>query len=366
VRAAIVNLTGGGMSGGYRKYLLALVPLLRRERDLDLEVYVPPDLVATLAAQGLSGLDSWPRGDQRRGFRGLRAALGRMAPDVVFVPSARLLRCGRPCVVMVRNMEPLERPFGGNPLGASLRNLGRAWAARRACVGADRVIAVSHHVADFITRRFGVAATNVGVVYHGVEPPTPEPGPPPALAAAMPGRFLFTAGSIRPARGLEDAILALRHLGPALPLVVAGEPDPDSVRHGRRLRALAARQGVAERIIWAGALGAREMSWAYAHCAAFIMTSRTEACPNTVLEALSHGAVSVSVDHPPMNELFADAAFYYRRTDAADLARRLGEALALQAPDRSALSERARRRASLFTWARTAELTRQELERALG
>ncbi len=31
MRIALLNLTGGGLSGGYRAYLLALVPLLRKD-----------------------------------------------------------------------------------------------------------------------------------------------------------------------------------------------------------------------------------------------------------------------------------------------------------------------------------------------
>ncbi len=329
MHVAMINLTGGGMSGGYRKYLTSLVPLLRRDPTLRLDVYVPPSLVGPLGAEGLGELLTWPDGDERRGFAVLRRDVGGRAPDVVFVPTARFIDAGRPCVVMVRNMEPLERPFGGNTLAAALRNLVRAWTARRACGKGTRVIAVSQHVAGFLTSRWGIDPRRVAVVYHGVDPAS-HPGPndrPAALTAVESGRFLFTAGSIRPARGLEDAIRALRLLGPGAPLVVAGRPDPDSHPYARRLRRLAEREGVAERVVWAGALHRGGMDWAYANCACFVVTSRSEACPNTVLEAMSHGCVSVSVERPPMTELFADAAAYYREADAAGLAQRLAELL---------------------------------------
>src|SRR5262249_59993443 len=104
-------------------------------------------------------------------------------------PTARFLDCGRPCVVMVRNMEPLERPFGGNTLRAGLRNLARAWTARRACRRATRVIAVSRHVADFLTSRWGLPPSKVGVVYHGVDPAPATTGRPSVLAGLEPGRF---------------------------------------------------------------------------------------------------------------------------------------------------------------------------------
>src|SRR5205085_10635944 len=134
--------------------------------------------------------------------------LARLAPDVVFFPTARLVDCGRvPTVVMVRNMEPLTVPFGGNSWRESLRNLVRARAARRACERATRVIAVSDFVRWFVTGRWGLPASRVGRVYHGVTPPDPASEMvPPSLRSV--NRFVFTAGSIRPARGLEDLIRA--------------------------------------------------------------------------------------------------------------------------------------------------------------
>lgn len=365
MHVAMVNLTGGGMSGGYRKYLLSLVPRLRRDEKLRLDVYVPPSLVEPLASEGLDGLLSWAGGDDRQGFPRLREELRRRAPDVVFVPTARFLDCGRPCVVMVRNMEPLERPLAGNTVRAGLRNLARGWIARRACRRATRVIAVSRHVADFLTSRWGLEARKVGVVHHGVDPAPAATARPPALIGLEPGHFLFTAGSLRPARGVEDAIRALRHLGPdAPPLVVAGQPDPDSLPYARHLRRLANRAGIAGRIIWAGGLDRASMDWSYANCAVFVMTSRSEACPNTVLEAMSYGCLSVSVQRAPMPEMFVDTAAYYGEGDAPRLARQIADLLGLGGRERTELSDSARRQAAEFTWERTADHTRAELEKA--
>lgn len=364
MHVAMVNPTGGRLSGGYRKYLLSVVPRLRQLLRLD--VYVPPALVPELAAAGLGELRTWTAGDERTGFAHLRKELRARAPDVVFVPTARFLDCGRPCVVMVRNMEPLDRPLAGNTVHAGLRNLARAWVARRACGRASRVIAVSQHVADFLASRWGLEAGKVGVVHHGVDPAPPATARPPGLAGLESGRFLFTAGSLRPARGLEDAILALRRLGPdAPPLVIAGQPDPDSLPYEKRLRRLAEREGVAGRVVWAGGLDREGMDWAYAHSAAFVMTSRSEACPNTALEAMSHGCPSVSVERAPMTELFADAAIYYDEGDAHGLARRSAILLGLGPRERAQVSERARGRAAEFAWERTAERVQVELEKAI-
>ncbi len=366
MHVAIANLTNGGLSGGYRSYLLSLVPQLRREpRIRRLEVFVPPATLPALEKAGLDGLSAWPPGDHRRGFAALRHRLQDLGPDVLFVPSARFIDVGRPCVTMVRNMEPLECPLAGHTLRAGFVNLARAWEAHRACRQARRVLAVSGHVSRFLTTRWRLSPAKVGVVYHGVEGPLPEATRPAALRALGDRPFLFTAGSIRPARGLEDLLEAIARSAAALSIVIAGAADPDTEAFSRRLEARAVELGVADRVIWTGWLGRSEMSWCFSHCQAFVMTSRAEACPNTVLEALSHGCLSISTDQPPMPEIGGAGAIYYRRRDAGDLARRIAEGLSLPSSEREERRHRARQRAAAFTWAATARQTIDELSRVL-
>jgi glycosyltransferase involved in cell wall biosynthesis len=106
------------------------------------------------------------------------------------------------------------------------------------------------------------------------------------------------------------------------------------------------------------------MDWCFEHCAAFVMTSRTEACPNTVLEAMSHGCLSISIDRPPMTELYGASAVYYRAGDARDLA--AWTLAVLRRPEEAVVESRsvARERAAQFPWSLTAERTIDELEKA--
>jgi glycosyltransferase involved in cell wall biosynthesis len=221
MRVAVVHLTGGGFSGGYRKYLDRLVPLLAEDGRVGaLEVFGPGST---------------------------RQVLSQLVPDVVFIPTARWANFGpAPVVAMVRNMEPLTVPFGGNPPGERLKNMARARAAKRACRRSDRIIAVSAYVRDFLAGRWAVESSKIGVVEHGVDPPLAEAPRPRALGADVAAPFLFTAGSLRPARGLEDAIRALgtlRERGLSPTLVVAGS-SAGSNGYENRMRQLAADCGV--------------------------------------------------------------------------------------------------------------------------
>ena len=357
MRIAIANPTGGGMSGGYVKYLNGVVPeLMRHPAVAAVRVFVAPTLKGPLQDLPLEAISrgDWPR------------HITRFGADVLFVPTARTVRCpGVPRVTMMRNMEPVTVPFTGNTVAESLRNMARAVAARRACRSADRVIAVSDFVARFLRDRWRISATSIATVPHGVEPPLPAErwARPARMADDAP--FVFAAGSIRPARGLSSLLDAFGRMAPRFPglrLVIAGGATQSMRWHAERLRVQAHALGVAEALStgsdhclrkrWRGVMDGR----------AFVMTSRAEACPNVVLEAMSYGCPCVSVRRDPMPEFFGDAAVYVASDDDAES---LSDALCvvLEAPERAAfLRRRAISRASLYTWSMTALRTVEELQ----
>jgi glycosyltransferase involved in cell wall biosynthesis len=361
MKVALLTLTRGTVSGGYRKYLDRLVPLLREQPEIErIDLFVPPKMAAP-------GMTAWPKNDDMRGFRGLRRMVAEVQPDVIFIPTATLLRVERlPVVTMVHNMEPLEVPFNGNRMREAMKNVLRATAARYACWKSDRVIAVSQHVRNWLHENWDVPADKIGIINPGVDPAVPSDLPMPAALAPVAGtRFIFTAGSIRPARGLEDVIRALPNIPADVKLVIAGTVDRGAEHYREKVGQLARDLGVDSRILWAGHLDRTGMSWSFRHAAFFVMTSHAEACPNIVLEAMAEAAPTVSTDKQPMPELLGDAALYYRERDAAHLAERLNEALAAPAGSWKAMGERARARTSAYNWANTARETVGELQLAI-
>lgn len=361
MRVALLTLTRGTVSGGYRKYLDRLVPLLREQPEIEhLDLFVPPKMAAP-------GMTPWPVNDDMRGFRQLKRMVLELKPDVIFIPTATLLRVGNlPVVTMVHNMEPLEVPFNGNRTREAVKNVLRATFARYACWKSDRVIAVSQHVRNWLHRNWDVPNEKIGVINPGVDPAVPEELPMPAALAPFAGsRFLFTAGSIRPARGLEDVIQALANVPADVKLVIAGTVDRGAEQYREKVGRLARELGVESRILWAGHLDRTGMSWCFRNAAFFVMTSRAEACPNIVLESMAEAAPAVSTDHQPMPELLGDAALYYRERDAAHLAERLNEALAAPAGSWTEMGLRARSRTSAYNWANTARETVGELQLAI-
>jgi glycosyltransferase involved in cell wall biosynthesis len=371
MKIAVLNLTSGGLSGGYRKYLLKLAPILNSDPIVTRTVFFVHE--ALRQTKGLEGLQiqTWPARDHLFGYRQLKASLRELAPDVIFIPSARWIRVDRiPTVIMVRNMEPLEVPFGQNPLIEKLKNIGRAWEARSACCKATRIIAVSQHVKNFLVNRWTISPDKVDLIYHGIDAPmSASAEKKPAKLDGFPEKFIFTAGSIRPARGLEDLVVALGILarnGRRCTAVIAGGMDAGMDLYKQKLDAMAREAGVEKQIVWPGALSPAEMAWCYNRCEYFVMTTHAEACPNTALEAMSHGCCCVVTDKEPLPEFFQDTAWYYRARNGASLAEQLLKAFDSTTETLQRIQSAARHRASEFKWEDTARLTIAKLAQAVS
>ncbi|MEO7360147.1 MAG: glycosyltransferase, partial [Gemmatimonadaceae bacterium] len=244
----MLNLTAGGLSGGYRKYLHRVVPMLRAEGTVsELLVVVPPGHEQQPGVG--AGAWSWQPGEHWRGYPALRDRVRRWKPDVVFIPTARYINCEAPTLAMVQNMLPMlpQTLRDGLPAWAKLRVDARL--ARYASTTATHVIAVSNYVRDYLMQQWHVPAERISVVYHGVDRSAPVETRQ-SVATRSGDPFVFAAGSLFPYRGIEDAIRALPlEASSTLRLVIAGE---GSASYRSRMETLAQQLGVTNRVIWLG------------------------------------------------------------------------------------------------------------------
>ena len=371
-----MNITAGGISGGYRKYLTRVIPRIAAHRNTDRLLCTapgtlnirqwfddPPDV--DFVETGL--LKMIDKGLNRE----LRSILRQFKPDVVYIPVERYFRFEDvPVVHMLQNMEPLVRPFLGNPPKEKMKNFLRRTNAKRALKNADRVIAISASVRDFIAGRWNIPRERIGLVYHGIDDAGGDEAVTTSVSSLRIARvgLLFTAGSVRPARGLEDLISAFSHLecdGRKTPvLVIAGTSGPSMADYQNHLKRLVNRMGLSGNVLWAGQLNEDQMKWYYKNCSAFVMTSRVESFGHTAGEALSHGCVCISADNPCLPEIFGDAALYYEAGNGEALADAIETALSLDGPNKVLFSQRARQRAALFSWDVCAERTVEILKKA--
>ncbi len=87
------------------------------------------------------------------------------------------------------------------------------------------------------------------------------------------------------------------------------------------------------------------------------MTSRIEACPNIAMEAMSHGAILVAADNPPLPEFFSDCTVYYEAGNSRSLAEVVVDRLAINLDVRSQLSAQTQKRSEMFSWDVTVDRT---------
>ncbi len=376
MRLAIINLTGGGISGGYKKYLQNVVPRMSKHPDVNAILCAsPPSLKVQDWFEPLPNVKFvncrpykfFGYGTDSK----LNQQLKEFAPDVVFIPTERYFRfSGVPVVNMLQNMGPFMTSIYGNRFHERLKNWIHATDSKRSIRASDRIIAVSKFVRDFLIYDCNISNDKISLIYFGIDlPVNKDTHRPDIIYRGWDGRFLFTAGSIVQYRGLEDVLYAFEYLpdksSNTLGLIVAGETSSSMKKYKKKLEDWIKLQGLSSRIWWAGNLNELEMAWCYQNCEMFIMTSRVEACPNIALEAMSYGCVSIASNNPPLPEIFGDTAVYYPPQDYKALAEAIQSVLSWDSNQRSEAHERARKRAVQFSWDITAERTVAELAKAV-
>ncbi|PKP62134.1 hypothetical protein CVT91_00445 [Candidatus Atribacteria bacterium HGW-Atribacteria-1] len=366
MKIAIINLTGGGMSGGYKKYMRNVIPRMA----------INPDIESILCATPSSiDIQSWfsflPKVKfitckpfkwmYYRSDDDLKKSLKEFSPDVIFIPVEHYFKFNSvPIVNMIQNMEPFAENIDGNSFTDKCRLYIQYIVARRAIKKADRTIALSKYVKEFLSHKWNIPEEKIGLVYHGIELPQPkEYICPKNIPKDWEGNFLFTVGSIRPARGLEDVLWAMKYLVlekvNIKGLVIAGETESKMISYRKKLEKWIKLYGLSSKIYWAGKLSEKEMSWCYRNCKIFVMTSRVESFGMIAGEAMAHGCICISADNPCLPEIFGDTAVFYPHNKIEPLAEIIKSVNKWDNHRRGEASKKARERATEFSWDVTVE-----------
>ncbi len=377
MRIAIVNKTGGGMSGGYREYLRNIIPRMAKHNDVDAILCAAPestniqDLFELMPNVRFVGCKPFRFLFRHRDIE-LLMELRRFSPDVIFVPVERTF-CFKnvPVVNMIQNMEPFADNINGTPFIERMKQRIQYMDAKRAVGRSDRFIALSRFVSDFLVTRWNIPSEEIGLVYHGIDVNKNGNGcKPDIIPKDWQDKFIFTAGSIRPARGLEDLLLAMKHIvsqeNQIRGLVIAGETSSRMVAYQKRLIDWIQKHNLSSKICWTNSLSAGEMAWCYQNCRMFVMSSRVESFGIIIGEAMAHGCICISTTSPPMPEIFGEAAMYYDAEDPKSLSEAVSSVLCLDNDKRRELSEKAKKRAGDFSWDICAERTVEELKKAVA
>jgi len=376
MRVAILNLTAGGISGGYRKYLQNVIPRMAKDPAIEeILCATPPSInirewfsflpkVKFVTCKPYNFLHFSP--DYK-----LKKILDKFSPDIIFIPVERYFKFdGVPIVNMIQNMEPFAENIDVNSFTDKCRLYIQRIVARRAIKKSDRIIAISKYVRKFLSNTWGISEGKIGLVYHGIEIPRfKDYIRPKNIPKDWEGNFLFTAGSIRPARGLEDILGAMKHLilekVNIKGLVIAGESESRMVPYRRKLEEWIKINNLSSKIYWTGKLSEKKMSWCYRSCKIFVMTSRVESFGMIAGEAMAHGCVCISSDGPCLPEIFEDAAVFYPHNKVDLLADTIKSVSEWGNHRRGEASERAKKQVKKFSWDVTVVRLLTEFKKAI-
>lgn len=217
----------------------------------------------------------------------------------------------------------------------------------------DHAIAISESTRARAVELYPRLAGRITVIPHGVDR-LEGSGDAADLPAALAGRpFVLVVGNSRAYKNVPAVVRAFARLGDrqGAALAIVGRGDEAAA-----LRDLAIREGVADRVVFTGAVDNRALHALYRHAACLAFPSLVEGFGLPILEAMAHGCAVLTSRRPPMSDVAGDAALLVDPESVDAIADGLG-ALLNDAARRDGLRARGAAHARDFTWERAARAT---------
>ena len=360
IKIAILNITSGGISGGYLKYLINMVPLLAKHRRVDSILYaVPRELDFENPFENYKNLKKI----YCKPFnpfsiisdRDLMKNIEDFKPDIIFIPLARYFKYKKvPIVTMLQNMEPFvdRRPL--NDFRINFKLFIQKIIGKKALLKSDAIIFLSKYIKKKKKNKLDITRKKTSKIYHGVSENKLTINENLSLdKKTIPNEFIFTAGSIRPARGLEDLIIAAHYLKQEninIKILIAGAKNRDSKKYLKYLNKLIFKYNLSDSIKFLGNINNHQMSQFYSKSKVFVMTSRVESFGMIAAEAMLNGSLCLSSDSSCLPEIFNDGAYYYRSGDSEELAQAIKKLVKLSDDEIRIKKLLAKERAAFFSW----------------
>lgn len=214
------------------------------------------------------------------------------------------------------------------------RRPSRRWALRRALQGADGLVAVSAALRQDAVR-LGADPRRITIVPNGIDlevfRPLDRHEARRRLGLPADRRIVLTVGALREVKGHHVLLEAMARLGTESPDAMVAVVGGVSVADDRSaaLRQQAAKLGIENKVVWAGARPHAEIPTWLAAADVFVIASRREGCCNALLEALACGrpAVATAVGGNPEIIASDDVGLLVPPGDVAAMADALRRAL---------------------------------------
>ncbi len=380
MRVAIDGLHLFGKYAGVKHSLANLVTALRVTAPQDeIVLYVPSDFQGPPIANGDAGLQirkTWFRGGWRtirtlwRNFR-LQSRAYKEHCDLIHGPTYALpSMLSKPAVVTIHDVIALSHPLFCTPGSAKVQRR----AIPRSIKVARRVIVPSLAAKEDLLRNVkNVDANRIDVIPWGVsadfKPLETSQYESARTALKLPEKYVLFVGNLEPKKNIPMLIRGFfaAKLHRKLPhkLVIAGQRAWGLENLERLIRELNAQ----EFVLFTDYVPQAALPALYSLADLLVMPSLIEGFGMPVLEAMACGCpVLISTD-PALQEVSASVARtipYDSEKPLQPLREALEDLLIDQPGQRAEMSRRGIERAKLFTWEKTAQLTRQSYDKALS
>ena len=368
-----LNIRAGGGLTHLREFMAAIPATARK---VEVTVFATRGTAATLPAHPWLSVvvpPGWARGPLGfyvwRPWR-LDTLLGRLRPDVFFVPGGVYLGPFRPFVTMAQNLlpfEPRERAREGHGFKRVRLHL-LEWLQALTFRQAAKVIYVSKFSQNSIEKRIGGISDSSVMVYHGINPRFNLAG----LSQSprndrVPGAFRWLyVSNIDAYKNQTTVAKAAGNLiseGQKFTLDFIGPGESSAVRELRR--AIAAADSSGQQLRYLGRLDYESMEMAYRAADAFIFASSCETFGMIVLEAMAAGLPIASSRCSAIPEIVGDAGVFFDPESPASIADAMRRIMSDEVLRRD-LAERAQQQAAKFSWEKCARETLAVLEAAIA
>jgi glycosyltransferase involved in cell wall biosynthesis len=219
------------------------------------------------------------------------------------------------------------------------------------------IIAVSESTRQDFIAHYGIDASRVRVVHHGVDPEFF--GIKERFTNGQNQRYILSVSTLHPHknfRRLLPAYAEFAHRRPDVKLVIAGLHGFDSAQIQQLIREL----DLTERVRCTGWIPRAELYALFAGADAFIYPTLFEGFGMTLLEAMAAGLPVACSDIEPLRSIAGQAALLFNPQDTREIEQAL-----FRITDEEGVREGLRRagpkRASAFTWEETARATMEIL-----
>jgi glycosyltransferase involved in cell wall biosynthesis len=263
-----------------------------------------------------------------------------------------------PTVVTVHDVSFLERPEYFTKTRAMQLRITVARSVKRAA----RVLTVSEFARESIVRAYNLPPEKIVVTPDAASPSFRAVN---RTAAAHKVRerfqlakpFVLAVGDLQPRKnhiGLIHAFAKLIHDQPQLPhdLVLAGK----DTWFGGRVREAARESGLEGRIHFTGFVSDDDLLQLYNACECFAFPSFYEGFGIPVLEAMACGRAVICSNSSAIPEVADGAALLFDPSDSEQMVRALADVL-MEHELRARMERLGLKRASYFSWRKTAEMT---------